>query len=71
MSLLIFLRRLEMLRELERVVSELVTVMYITLHSEDESFIPTTSLPDRQWSSLGFFFQACHPGQAGFFVGPV
>jgi hypothetical protein len=47
MSLLIFLRRLEMLRELERVVSELVTVMYIALHSKDESFIPTTSLPDR------------------------
>ena len=47
MSFLIFLRRFEMIRELERVASELVTVMYIILHSEDETFILTTSLPDR------------------------
>jgi hypothetical protein len=46
-SLLIFLRRLKILRELKRVVSEMVTVIYITLYSKDESFIPTISLPDR------------------------
>jgi len=47
MSLLIFLRRLKIFRELERIVGELITVIYIIVYSKNESFIPTTSLPDR------------------------